>query len=369
MKSLEPTLRREVNERGPRTTRQAEGAFRPELEHVPCNLCGNAESTVLFVTKDFLHGLPGSFRVVRCCQCGLAYLNPRPTVTSIVHYYPSSYQPYNMLPRSEADKQSVVRSKTIGQWKELIRAYQLHAHYGYPLRTSITDPQMWILRVISKIYQYRPLGITPFVPGGRLLDVGTGSGAGLMDRQALGWQVQGVEPNAEAADRARAAGFDVFTGDLLDAKFPTASLDVVQLWWVLEHVHDPSAVLLECHRILKPRGRIVILVPNFGSPVARLLGRYWFGLEAPRHLFHFSISTLNFALTTTGFPENKYTLFTDPASIPRSIVYWAIDKGCLKESQRTLLWARGLSRLFWPMGWLVTKMGWGDSLLAVAVKE
>lgn len=351
---------------------QPEGSLQAELEFVSCNLCGGEDSIKLFVTRDFLHGSPGVFNVVRCRQCGLSYVNPRPTTTSIVRYYPPDYQPYNIPLSSELHKDGANIHETQGRiqgWKQLVKAYQLHAYYEYPLKTRLTRFQLRILKAISNVYRYRPLGVTPFIAGGRLLDVGTGSGVGLADRQALGWQVQGVEPSAEAAARAQAAGFDVFIGELLDAKFPPESFDVVQLWWVLEHVHDPLAVLKECWRILKPGGYVVLLVPNLDSPIARFFGRYWFALDVPRHLYFFTPRHLKELSDKAGFAQPQLSLFMDAPAIWGSLVYWAIDKGLLSQSRSGLVWNSFATRIFGPISWLITRLGGGDSMVAIAQRK
>jgi len=48
-------------------------------EHVPCNLCG-ADDAAPVLTK---HG----FTIVRCRQCGLTYVTPRPTAAELVALY------------------------------------------------------------------------------------------------------------------------------------------------------------------------------------------------------------------------------------------------------------------------------------------
>jgi SAM-dependent methyltransferase len=73
------------------------------------------------------------------------------------------------------------------------------------------------------------------------------------------------------------------------------------IWHVLEHLPDPRKTLLECHRILRPGGRIVIAVPNFSSLQARLGGSGWFHLDLPRHLYHFPAMALHQLLNDCGY--------------------------------------------------------------------
>jgi hypothetical protein len=44
--------------------------------------------------------------------------------------------------------------------------------------------------------------------------------------------------------------------------------------------------------LIKPGGRIIVAVPDFGGWQARLFGRYWLHLDVPRHLWHFTLPAL-----------------------------------------------------------------------------
>jgi SAM-dependent methyltransferase len=87
---------------------------------------------------------------------------------------------------------------------------------------------------------------------------------------------------------------------------------------VLEHVHDPVRVLQRCHSLLRPKGILLICVPNdiqsWSSKIRATVGRL---LENPRrssvlglrrvteapeiHLSHFTEGTLRLALERCGF--------------------------------------------------------------------
>ena len=78
-------------------------------ETVLCLLCGCAAHTLVYTTRDRLCGVPGEFRLVRCTQCDLVYLSPRPTPADIGQYYPQRYDPFmsqrldEMPPLSEVE--------------------------------------------------------------------------------------------------------------------------------------------------------------------------------------------------------------------------------------------------------------------------
>jgi hypothetical protein len=72
----------------------------------------------------------------------------------------------------------------------------------------------------------------------------------------------------------------------------------------------PQAAARQLHSILKPGGVLVISVPNFDSLQARLFRSRWFHLDVPRHLFHYTPSSLTKLLETAGFAVVDVTYFS-----------------------------------------------------------
>jgi len=140
-------------------------------------------------------------------------------------------------------------------------------------------------------------------PDGRLLEVGCATGLFLDAAQRLGtWEVQGIEPSVQSAEYARQRyGLDIIPSSYEDTHLESQSYDVVTMWDVLEHLHEPVAAVQDVSRILKPGGIFVIKVPHFESLAARFFGRYWAGLDAPRHLYVFPQSLLEDMLRQAGF--------------------------------------------------------------------
>jgi predicted SAM-dependent methyltransferase len=123
----------------------------------------------------------------------------------------------------------------------------------------------------------------------------------LAEMRHAGWDVQGVEPDPNAAAVARANGIAVVNELLEEASFPPASFDAVTMNHVIEHFHDPIEALRISHRLLKPDGVLWIATPNLASRGHSLFGRDWIGLDPPRHLVLFTRSSLAGALAATGF--------------------------------------------------------------------
>ncbi len=120
--------------------------------------------------------------------------------------------------------------------------------------------------------------------------------------QRRGWRTTGTEPSAAAAASTRmATGASVFSTIADPALDDEGPFEVVTLWSVLEHAHDPRATLRRLRSLLTPNGHLVGVVPNFQSIERKVFGRDWFALDIPRHLQHFGATSLVRILTASGF--------------------------------------------------------------------
>jgi len=60
------------------------------------------------------------------------------------------------------------------------------------------------------------------------------------------------------------------------------------MWHVLEHVPNLENQIKELKRLVKPKGTIIIAVPNFKSYDAKYYGKFWAAFDVPIHFWHFS---------------------------------------------------------------------------------
>ena len=144
-----------------------------------------------------------------------------------------------------------------------------------------------------------------------LLDVGCGTGDFLKTAKDNNWIVSGIEPNAEARtianQKTENAVFDI---EQLN-NFESNSFDVITLWHVLEHLPDLEYQISILKKLLKPKGRLVVAVPNYKSFDANYYNQFWAAYDVPRHLWHFdqnSISKL-FASIDMEIEQLKPMLF------------------------------------------------------------
>jgi 2-polyprenyl-3-methyl-5-hydroxy-6-metoxy-1,4-benzoquinol methylase len=207
-------------------------------------------------------------------------------------------------------------------------------------------------------------------PHGHLLDIGCGSGMLLKGMHHLGWQVEGVDFDAEAVRNARAKGLRVHLGSLAEQNFPDDTFDAVTMSHLIEHVSDPVALLRECYRILKPGGHLVIVTPNANSWGHRLYGADWRGLEPPRHIHIFANGPLKSVLREAGF--HKVHLST---TIRAANFYFIASRSLRRtgrhemggtQPRRVRFWGRAMQAMEWA--WLKLNDQVGEEIAVVAQK-
>ncbi len=233
----------------------------PSSERLPvkaCHICGGGRIYYQFSTSDY--------RVVRCDDCGLVFLNPQPSDDELSRIYGADYF---LGSDSEAGRRAVseLKQATAGLYLSEIRRY-----HG---------------------------------PGtGRLLEIGCGDGDFLALAEADGWHVTGIEYSPAACERARQRlkHGEVLNGELPSAGLASEQFDLCVLSDVLEHVRAPLDFLREIHRVLKPGGTLFIATPSIDSRSARFMKQKWMEFKA-EHLTYFNRQTLQTALVKSGFRE------------------------------------------------------------------
>lgn len=304
------------------------------MESCACPLCGRDLPEFYRAGWDRAHGAPGHFQLVRCRNCRLVYLNPRPTEDEIGDLYPPDYEPHQIVRR----RLGLLQRVDVG--------------YGMSKRARFVE------RHVSR--------------RGDALDVGCGTGEFLLELRVRGWQVVGQEVSDFAARIAIEAGLDVRTCTLDRCGFEAESFDLVTLWDVVEHLHDPLAVLREVRRILRPSGLLVLSTPDLESPDSRLFTDWWHGLEIPRHLVLFGPETIGQALQYAGFQsvERKYISGSYHVRL-LSVQALIHDLRVSEPLRRTLLVLAGLPlwRLAsWPISRLLERAGIGPVMTIAARK-
>lgn len=280
-----------------------------QRETVPCPGCHGEDFQHLLSTSDHLTQLGGEFALVRCRRCSLVITNPRPTLECLGYFYPSEYSPYE--PDETPDS----------WWVSLLERSALRVDFGYP-----PQPVSLVTRLLARM-AYQKFSTRrkrhewfPYRTGGQLLDVGCGGGVFLERMRDFGWQVTGLELAADVAQRVqRRTGIPIHVGTLPHPQLRPASFDAVTMWHVLEHVPNPRGLLRDAAELLRPRGLLVIEVPNIESETFAEFGPQWYGLELPRHFQHFAPETLAAMLPSGAFRNVDVQQIGSRSWIKRSV--------------------------------------------------
>ena len=309
--------------------------------------------------RDRLHKTTTeSYDVVRCRRCGLVSTSPRLSGQELSRYYPSeSYYAYHEGVE-EIPPPSGIR------WNALVAS--LREERGFPVRES-DGLSALRQKLLGLILRGRYRGYPQFARSARILDVGCGSGSFLSLMRSFGYETVGVEVDGRAVEHARAKGHMVYQGSLESHRLEANSFDCIRFSHVLEHLESPGRSLREAERLLRPGGSIIILVPNIASAAARFFGTYWFHLDLPRHLYHFSFPTISVLLEGAGFTGLEMHGYASDQGFLGSLGYILEEKGVVADFG-SVLHNGALRALLFPAVTILNHTGGGDLMEIRAMK-
>ncbi len=271
------------------------------LESVPnCPVCGSDQRELLYsdLTDRVFNVAPGKWTLHQCAQCRSAYLDPRPNEATIGLAYADYY-----THTAEDAPEALPKNPLVRQLHAWINDY-MNAHYGLSRKPAGLGGR-WLVPLVPSFKakadaKMRHLPKPP-AEGGRLLDVGFGNGGFLKLATEMGWQAEGIDFDPKAVALAKARGLNVRCASAADLSAQNEQFDIITLSHVIEHVHDPVALLCALFALLKPGGMLWLDTPNLDSKGHKLFRMNWRGLEPPRHLVLFGGQTLMKVLQDCGF--------------------------------------------------------------------
>jgi len=263
-----------------------------------CPVNANAGQAAYSEVVDHYFGTPGTWTYLRDLDTGHIWMSPRPADFEIPGLY-GQYYTHGNAPDATGTP--------------LHRAYELilHRQLGYPL----DRPPGAAVRVLAALPTLSSAAVMEALKisartSGSLLDFGCGDGSFMSRMQRVGWQVSGIEQDRKAADSLRARlGFDV-RPSLDDFSDRAGQFDLITASHVIEHLGDPVGTLRALRRFLGPGGRLIIVTPNANSLGARVFGKFWRGLEPPRHFNVFTPKSLRYAFSQAGYTIEELTTET-----------------------------------------------------------
>ena len=128
-----------------------------------------------------------------------------------------------------------------------------------------------------------------------ILDFGCGNG-GVLAHLRAAIRI-GVEISPYAAQEAKSR-VDSVVDNI--AYIPDESIDIAISYHALEHIEAPAATIRHIHRVLRPGGKLRIIVPC-EMPFLQQAHRHWRAGDTDMHLFTWSPLHLGNLLTLCGF--------------------------------------------------------------------
>jgi methionine biosynthesis protein MetW len=188
-------------------------------------------------------------------------------------------------------------------------------------------------------------------PNDRVLDVGCGTGSvARLLADACQARIVGIEPDEVRAAMAASRGLDVHVGCLSsDLIQRIGQFDVVLFADVLEHLPNPYSELVRAREALRPRGRVILSVPNVAHWSVRvdiLRGRFRYqssGIMDATHLRWFTADGIRSLVTSAGF---EVTYYRAAAGTRLGDNIWRRPFSWLPQTTRTAV-LRSASR-YWP---------------------
>lgn len=239
----------------------------------PCPICHAAPARLRYRLSQF--------SIFDCGACGQTFLDPVPSAEEIEHLFHTLYTSGDCgLP-------------------------ELKGYYDFCWDDSPTNP-------LVQGYERWLALLERHHPPGTMLDVGCGTGLFLAVARRRGWQVSGVDANAEATAYARDHfGLDVRTGDFTAFAGNGRGFDAITMWDIIEHSRDAVALLESARRGLGPGGVVALSTPNQRSMLDVVAGTLYRAsggrVTAPlekfyinQHFLYFTPTTLAGALDRAG---------------------------------------------------------------------
>jgi SAM-dependent methyltransferase len=231
---------------------------------VACHVCSSTDDSTYIEARGY--------RIARCTNCGLWFVNPQPTMEELRQFY-AAYDDGE-------------------QWRNL------EEQFNRGVRKAIMRMKR----------------------SGAVLDVGCGSGNFLRCMKQAGFSAFGIEPSGSGSQYGREShGIDIFHGMIEDYAKQNfdRQFDAITLLNVLEHVTQPAQTLLQLREALAPEGVLAVVVPD--ARFHDLIGRFrrlllipdpfyierpdsfLSGFKLPDHLSSFQPSTISSLLRHCGF--------------------------------------------------------------------
>jgi SAM-dependent methyltransferase len=270
-----------------------------------CKICGNISNNHTHLATERLLNTGHRFEYLECSECGCLQIAETPA--NLSDYYPGEYYSFQE-PRFGLKLNPLVYFLK----RSLLRHY-LHRFdpVGAPISLVLPHPFPWMRNGL---------------PGFRasVLDIGCGSGRIIRSMQRSGFKnLTGIDPFLEG-DLCDTPNLKILKRDLFEM---TGQFDFIMLHHAFEHMDHPAKVLAKVRVLLKPGGKVLIRIPVARSHAWRKYGTHWFALDAPRHLYLHTTSSIHLLAGAAGLKideivyDSSFVQFASSEKYLRGIPY------------------------------------------------
>jgi len=147
-------------------------------------------------------------------------------------------------------------------------------------------------KLVLNLFYHR---LKKFKKSGDILDFGSGTGNLAKFLSDRGYNVKCFEIDKKSVDWLR----NIQKLEVLKDPFKK-KYDVIIMEQVLEHLPNPLLTLHKLKKCLNKGGIMMVSIPDINSLQARIFGKNWFHLDAPRHINHFYKDSFNLILHKEG---------------------------------------------------------------------
>lgn len=235
-----------------------------------CIICSSNKNHIIFNINNY--------KLYRCLNCGIVFLNPYPTKYELNSYYK-----------------------------------KFNYETGFKNEKFIRNDAKRTLRNLYKLGYNK----------GLLLDIGCGAGFLLDEARKQGWRTLGIDSSFITTNYAKEKlHLNVIQKDIKDFNCKEKA-KVITLIQVIEHITNPIEILNKIKNLLANKGILCISTPNIESILYSILQEDFNYLIPPEHVLYYAPETISKILKKVGFAPLKITTYsysTDMAAIIKRII-------------------------------------------------
>ena len=248
--------------------------YNKQFVEIGCPICGG-EGKFAFEKYGFSHKI--------CEGCKTLFCSPRPPDSLLTIYY-NNYKAPRM-------------------WTDLLLKADTER--------KVLQHKPRVEKIISIIKKQRGLN------GGIALDLGAGSGAFSVCLQKTGFfkEVIAMDLSEDCVTACKKQGLKASLGTITDVD--DASVNLICINDLIEHLFDPLSFLKECFRVLRKDGYIFSVTPNGEGFDFKIMKEKTRNVTPPEHLTYFNPHSLGRILTQVGF---KALLIETPGILDVEII-------------------------------------------------